>query len=125
MKRSISIFLAFALIFSLFLFIVCETQITVSTGIIDKNKLLTFRLKNGSTGVLSAFGHKAYIDTDAAELVNDIFSGVCGFGNIFLPNFCKYAINGSATGYYRIYNKMSDLFPENLHYSEPSNSELF
>ena len=125
MKRSIRIFLIFAVVFSIFLFAVCETQITASTGIIDKDRLLTFRLKNGSTGVLSAFGHKTYIDTDAAEAVSDIIVSVCGFGEVFMPSACRTAIAASAEGYRSVFDKMDDLFSENMRYSEPSNSELY
>ena len=125
MRKFIRKFLILAIVFSIFLFVVCETQIASSTGIIDKDRLLTFRLKNGSTGVISFFGYKAYISTDEAEMLRDAAKGIYEFESGFIPTLLEVAVSKSALSYHSVFEKMTSLFSENSIYSEPENAKVF
>ena len=125
MVKSIRKYLILTLIFSAFVFMICETQITHTTGIIDKDRAVSYRLKNGSTGVLSVFGHKSYVDTAEAEEIFSIANTVCGFGSEFTPKLLREPIEASARNYFEILEKMASLFSEHRLLSEPQNAERF
>ena len=118
-------FLIFTIVFSIFLFVVFETQLAFSTGIIDKDRCISFRFKNGSTGVISFFGHKTYVNTQKAAIARDILRGVVDFEKAFLPSFVSAGASMSASNYFSILKSMSSLFSENAFFSEPDNAEAF
>ena len=113
------------MVFSIFLFVVCETQLAFSTGIIDKGRCVSFRFKNGTTAVISFFGHKTYISTQKAEIARDVLRGVVNFEKSFLPSLVSVGLSRSASDYLAIFKSMSSLFSENAFFSEPDNAEAF
>ena len=125
MTKHARTFLIFAVIFGMFLFAVCETQITPTTGIIDRDRLFTFRLKNASTGVLSVFGHKTYIDADSLRAAGDVAAAVADVATIFAPTLIMEAVSRSAEDYFAIFADLKSLFSESRNFSEPQNAENF